>query len=284
MIYASTLEDFDCGTYITPLQQGGEPFKDVSERYAQTILSQLSQEATVLRIFTQRDLTTAMRHLHQACCDGTTTASDCEGIDSLSQHFPESKYLIDHLIDIGMRKLDGVVEHCEAYDIDCTMPDTRIRSQQWREEITRIAEDREWHPPAAIDELFRKYRWDKQAIIADASNPDGNVLLANAYSLMCNEVQAIFDQKPWTIVDPENTAKGVCQIIANTRYDQEVSYVRTLLVEKWIDYLTQHMRSYMMDYLTINRFNSLTDSYVRLEWCMNTVLRYVTNTSCCNEW
>jgi hypothetical protein len=67
------------------------------------------------------------------------------------------------------------------------------------------------------------------------------------------------------------------------RYAVELQYVRTLMVEKWMQYLVNNMRSYMFEYFTENRMADLMDKYNKLYSCFVMVLRYAERTKCCNE-
>jgi hypothetical protein len=246
--------------------------------------------------FTDKDLWMLFWHFHQYCCLSLLDESKCDDKQS-PYYFAMSPYLWDHLINIGFRKLDGVEDHCNVMWFDCdnraTVPNL---STERRDTIKEIAEDREWYPPAQIEQLFYKYWWDtaknEKAYAALEQKKYAQVdTLRAQYRALCIEVANI----QWWL-DPLSGAESEytsatdwqwlykhCQDLADDRYLQEAQYVRTLMVEKWVEFLVQNLQAYSLDYFIDNRFNSLSDKYTELEWCFNTVLSYSTNTACCNE-
>ena len=282
MSFATVSSDNDCNAFSDIYATG----------FADTAYVELPKYGHELSIFTKKDLRTVMTHLHQACCEGYSSAlSDneqsflsCSTLKKLKPYYAESPLMSDHLISIGMRKLDGVQEHCDTLSISCDMVDTSIRSKERREKITEIAENTEGYPPSVIDGLFREYRWDRQSFLDDDS------LITNAYYRMCTEARNIRVLVPWVndkwsngSIIAKKGLEGVCKQLSLQRYEQEVKYIRTLMVEKGTQYVAQNLRKYVFDYFIKNRFVGLTEKYAHLEWCFSTVLNYTTNTSCCNE-
>ena len=70
------------------------------------------------QVFTKKDLVAVMTHLQQFCSE----SKEC-GNGGTSCKYPESSLLYDHLINIGMRKLDGIKEQCDLFGIDCDFQD-----------------------------------------------------------------------------------------------------------------------------------------------------------------
>jgi hypothetical protein len=213
------------------------------------------------------------------------------------EQFAVSPFIGDHLISIWFRKLDGVETHCKELWHDCVnrkeVPDL---AQERREKITEIAEDREWYPPILIEKTFHTYRWENdtndQAIAAIHKEDRASVdTLRAQYLHICEEIAAFqkyLDPQTWSETEYIQATDGEwferhCKKIANQRYLDEAKYVRTLMVEKWVQYLVQNLEAYSLDYMIDNRFNDLSDKYANLEWCFSSVLSYSTNTACCNE-
>jgi hypothetical protein len=109
--------------------------------------------------------------------------------------------------------------------------------------------------------------------------------------LLCEEMDAILTRwssalSEWinyTLASNGQDFATHCKTLATRRYEQEVKYVRTLMVEKGVTHLVRNLRAYSLNYLIGNRMNDLADKYNELEGCYSSVLRYTTNTACCNE-
>lgn len=236
-------------------------------------------------LFTDADMQQAARYLGQYCCESISGQEGCDALLAWqNNYYPESPYIFDHLINIGMRKLDGIQEHCDALGISCTATtDYQLEATARREKITEIAEDTEWYPPLQIESLFKDYRWTNDTFL------EKDTLLSNAYFLMCDEAvsirNAIWGNSEDTDRDLTDgkSLKTVCDELVKKRYEMELQYVRTLMVEKWLQYMSQNLRSYLFDYYLENRMSDLVDKYNNLYSCFVMVLRYSERTKCCNE-
>lgn len=236
-----------------------------------------------LQIFTDKDMKTALRFQQQYCCEREVSEKTCEGKLDGKKYYPESPYLFDHLINVWMRKFDGIEEHCDILGIDCFTRDNAILVQERREKLRAIADETDGTAPARIFELFKDYRWD----IDTYTTSVGLNKIANAYLRMCNEAWAIRDAVKFWLTDVDSaTSDGqwlvsVCRDIVQQRFLQEAQYVQSLMVEKWVQYVYDNMYSYMMEYFIANRMNAFVDKFGKLDACFNMVLKYVTKTSCC---
>lgn len=239
-----------------------------------------------LKFFTPDDLRTSVLHHQMSCCesvlkdDREVCAQAKQETNDCKSCYAHSNYLYDHLLNIGMRKFDGIQEHCDALNISCEMKTSGVKTLEWRERITEIAEDVEGYPPSLIMEEFLKYRWD--ASKESVNNVD---TISNAYYDLCQETQNIINaiginqQVDSSVLSPY----ALCRRLVEARYRQEYDYVRTLMVEKGVQYFVQNTRSYLHDYFIKNRMTELVNKYARMDNCFTTVLRYATKTSCCNE-
>ncbi len=239
-----------------------------------------------LEFFTDEDLRTAVLHHQMACCEeilkddraiceqAKEDTSDCKNC------YAHSNYLFDHLVNIGMRKFDGIQEQCDSLHISCKMNKSAVKTLERRERITEISQDVEWYPPSLIMEEFLKYRGDE----SKESVNDVNTI-SNAYYAMCQEAENIVDAIGVNQqVDPNAIRPYVlCRQLVEKRYQQEYSYVRTLMVEKGVQYFIGNAHDYMQEYFIKNRMSELVNKYARMDNCFTTVLRYATKTSCCSD-
>ncbi len=244
------------------------------------------RELPPLKFFTEEDLSTVVLHHQMSCCEDVLkedreicqqakqSTSDCKNC------YAHSNYLYDHLVNIGMRKFDGIQEHCDELHISCTMANSTVKTLERRERITEIAEDVKGYPPSLIMEEFLKHRWDgsKEAVT------DPNTI-ANAYRAMCEEAQNIY-KAIWINQQQDSSSSNTldpCYELVRQRYLKEYRYVRTLMVDKGVQYFVQNTNDYLQEYFVKNRMSELVNKYARMDNCFTTVLRYATKTSCCNE-
>jgi len=74
-----------------------------------------------LTVFTDQDMMIALNHLKFHCCESWDLSDDtCASIPEPERRwYPESPYIVDQLMYIWMKKLDGNQEHCDILWIDC---------------------------------------------------------------------------------------------------------------------------------------------------------------------
>lgn len=269
------------------------PFTEAT--YSDAIL----EHFTGLVIFTEQDLKTSLRHLQQFCCYGwvpLVSEQICTEKDIKKEpyYYAESPFMIDHLRNIGMRKLDGIQEHCNTLSISCELVNGSTISTDRREKVVEMLEDTNGHPPAELYMLFMEYRWDIASLGQDKKTHKDDrkyETLINLYQQMCEESADI--QEYAAAIDVANANLGTEQVVwwykdiclkfVRERYLQEVQYVRTGMIEKGTQYVIENLRSYMLKYFVQNRFSQLVDKYATLQWCFTTVLRKTDRTECCNR-
>lgn len=261
-------------------------------QFADTVIASLAKWLTnavppvpwyTLQIFTKKDISTAVFHNQQYCCQENTSSDDCQWKLDGQHYFAESPYLIDHLVNVWMRKFNGIEEHCSLLQIDCTTPgSTKVLMKEWREEVTKLAEDIDWAPPSQFYELFKKYWWEEKDFIDTTKK----WLLANAYFTMCDEVVKIKQSVSLvtnvkSIANQESAWRKWCQDLILQRYREEAAYVQSLMVSRWVAYVSNNMQAYLKTHFIDNRMNLLVDKLWKMDACFNMVLKYVTRTSCC---
>lgn len=233
-----------------------------------------------LKIFTDKDLKIILEHHQQYCCQVDINEDTCAWKLDGKHYFPESPYLFDHIINIGMRKFNGIQEHCDTLGIDCTTRDGKVLFKERREESQKLAEETDGVPPSQLYELFKKYWWD----VTTFAKQDSVNQIANAYYTMCYEAVQIRKSIKSNLgdgINQEDAWTQWCHQLVQKRYLEESSYVQSLMVDKWVQYLYENMRSYLQTYFVDTRMNAFVDKFGKLDACFNMVLKYVTRTSCC---
>lgn len=184
MSYAQTHAGDDCNETSNYSEDG----------YVQKVKEVLSKNSEIkeLKIFTDKDLKTALRYHQQYCCEDRVQETKCTGKLDGKKYYPESPYLFDHLITVGMRKFDGVQKNCDILGIDCQTADGKKQLVERRESVKELALETDGNPPSQLFELFKKYWGDPSAIDSGTKNVgEDKDKMANAYMEMCREAVAI---------------------------------------------------------------------------------------------
>lgn len=270
VIYAQISHPNDCSSLGTPEFDPAAYADSVYERYEDTYDGQIE-------VFTKKDLAVAFGQLQDYCAEKSTSRDE----PCTNCLYAQSPFMFDHLYNVGMRKLDGIEDQCTMYGIDCQFQDGYDGHVGRREKITELAEDTEGHPPAELMGNFRKYRWDQESWLEKD-------IVANRYEEMCREASNVRDligqnDNSFAALQSSQDLTKLCKDAVRVRYVQEWQFVRTLMVEKWIQYHVENLQSYMREYFTKNRLADLLDKYIYLDGCFGMVLKYVSRTACCNE-
>jgi hypothetical protein len=107
-------------------------------------------------VYPDEAITLALEHLQAYCCDekflkNGDDATYCP--KNISKQYPESGFLFDHLLDIGMRRVDGDPD--TIYDrVDLLNP----QAAAWRKRIKENGSEWSGNPPALIYSEFQKKR------------------------------------------------------------------------------------------------------------------------------
>lgn len=240
------------------------------------------EKITELHVFTQNDLAIVYTLLKRACCDdGILTEETCVWATQWPNYQAQSPYITDHLMMVGMTKLDGDTEVCETIGLEsCDMADAKldVHPVERREKIREIAKSTDGYGSQQILELFELYRWD--AWIFDPKNGE-EWFLPKAYIRLCSEVTMI-GTMAW-LSSSELEVYGDCITSIQNRIAQEAQYTQALMVEKWAQFVWNMMRDYMQKYFTDQRLSGLVTKYWVLDACRRMVLRTVQLTDdCCN--
>lgn len=277
-VFATESDSYDCtsfASYASP------------ETYANVVYQTLSEGGYTPTVFTKQDLKTALTFLQSFCCEEfnkwakNEKNSVCANVWESDKYYPQSPYIFDQLLSIGMRKLDAKEGDCKSLWIDCTLQNGNTKALERRRKINEIMESTEGFPPSVIQEYFLKYRW-KMENIADPT------MITNLYYTMCDEAQRIREAIGINSADIDaqiTHGQGLawmCYQIAQQRYEKEVHFVRTVMVQKGIQYHQQNLSSYLKTYFVDNRLSDLLDKFIAIDGCFSMVLKYISRTSCCN--
>jgi hypothetical protein len=230
-----------------------------------------------------QDLERALEYIQGSCCEWKTADALCSKAQKMqTKYYAQSLFMFDQLVSVGMRKIDAFQDHCDTLGVVC-----HPLALEWRKEITKIAESREWFPPSQMQATFQKFRWKTpQAYLTETGT------VSYIYNQMCREAEDIYF-KIWSpatatsapMQDSEfwwQTRIQRCHALIVKRYQQESEYVRTLQVEKWTKYYLDNLDTYINKYFVQNRGMTLLDTFEAINNCFTPVLKRVDRTvNCC---
>jgi hypothetical protein len=221
--------------------------------------------------FTQKDLTTIITHAKCHCCELGKKLDVCTSFSCpVKNYFAESTHLFDHLVDIGMKKLDWDKEKCDKLQIDCNELWTA-----WREWIDEEGIRPEWAPARLIQEKFSQVWWDKESMKENTWRT-----LFHEYNRMCEQAEflaqnTILERAPTLAVDSFSASnkRWWCFTLIDKRYEQEAAFVRTMIVLKSIDFVMSNLNSYLYKYSIKTRLTWLLSKFADFDWCIGTVFK-----------
>jgi hypothetical protein len=264
VVFASSASN-DCVNLLSGLEPSAQASKAINDLW--------------LKFFKQEDLTTAYTFAINGCCDEQPGLEQCAQKKYTTKYHPDSNFLFDHLMYVGMSKLDGVQATCDTLQITCHPEATQRRAT-----ITEIAEQRDGVPPSRIIWEYLKYRGDESKSIFDESSS----YLWAQYQRMCNEAYTIIStqslgQSSDNLAGFE-TPRQWCQRIIQKRYLQEIEYIKTLQVEKGLKFANDHIKNYITTYLYQNRGIAMLDTLQELNSGLTHVLSLIQRTTnCCSK-
>ena len=139
----------------------------------------------------------ALTNLKAYCCSmvipGSCTQAEKDNLPK--DYYPESAYLFDHLVDVAMRRLDGI--QTLAYNLE---PDPTGKAR--REHITKTADDTNGVQASTIQKTYTGYRTlhidftkNLDKVIEEYPKNDITTLsLEDKYNTLCDLIKTIYEK------------------------------------------------------------------------------------------
>ncbi len=251
-------------------------------------ISSISEYDIYANIYSRSLFTIARKNLKSYCCkykfaNIESTIEDCE--KDKTDTYVESPRLYDHLVDVGMRYIDG--EQTLQY------PWAAIdkKWQEWRKIITDF-----WsNPNGGIPlDLRNKYvnRWgggtqelninywmesctkSKSRFERYNNERDTTLTLTQKYFIICELSSCIAN-------NTKNTSIVSCRQMAQQRTQFESNYVQALLIQQWTMALQTNFNAYAIWYVTHEKFWQLLEKIMMMSrglWFINDKVSEMTKT------
>lgn len=227
------------------------------------LVKTIKDEVWKYKVFKEDDIKTALDNLKSYCGKKWYIKESW-----WSDEVPESPRLMDHLIDVWYRKLDGISE-LAYWELDKD-------GEERRKKIKEIAEDPKWKKPWEIFDLFNESRDVK------LENQDK---LAQKYKYVCDEA---FSSRMWMLnMFSEETMKiwfDRCMSLANHRINSEIRYMKAVMVNKWIKYLVDAIHNYIMDYYSEEKLPKVLEKMAEVQWALWNWVQKTNWAGYCSSW
>lgn len=232
-------EPYDCGIQL--------PLWEHEQEMIEQGIGRVSPDPTLNLDYAKMGI----QYLWYYCCRTGKLAKDCE---KGPLEWPESFYLMDYLVDIGFRRLDG--EPALTYGAIQVHPKWAER----REKIRLIAEDvdeMKKYTPQTLLALYEEY-WQPTGFTYDD--------LSSKYYLVCQEAEAVRNalDKTFGLWDSGSLGYEWCLALASQRINQENKYIKAIMLKNWLFQVQDNLHKYMQKFFSTNRLMNMMEKITML--------------------
>lgn len=227
----------------------------------------------------------ALINLKAHCCTKEIKKScSADDIKNIQLPYPESAYLFDHLLDIAMRRLDGIT--WLAYNLS---PDPTAIER--RTKITEIANNANGMPAKTIEDIYIKYRtWHinttkniETVIAAYKNNTLETLSLGDKYSTMCEMINKIYA----SVANSNKTIIWInffngCKTIVKERMKRETGYIKILMVQKSNQLFTETTKAYTKKHFVEEKLMALRNLIDKVKDVFTTIVQQAPASKMCS--
>lgn len=232
----------------------------------------------------------ALNNLKTYCCT-VVVPNKCtsEQKRTLEKLYPKSAYLFDHLLDVTMRRLDGV--QSLAYGLE---PDKAGKAR--RDYITSIANQPNGAPAKGIEENFKNYRTLHEKNTKDltvvAKNYRGDntatLSLADKYNTLCGLLKNVYQdtQSDTTIIGWEfenNSFYRKCKDLVAQRVGKETAYTKLLMIKQSTKLLDETTKAYTRKYFVQEKLMGLRNLITKVKDNFTTIVQQAPASKSCSK-
>ena len=279
-------------------------------------------------VYPKEALEMAIKNLTSYCCRDILKQwkagpdARCKDADKLSipwHDWPDSPYLFDHLIDVGLRRLDALNNYPDV-QADPTWIARRVGSgddigsgDDNRKWIKTEAESTDVTSPLKIVNGYKFYRtlsgawmfkkihlkienmstgeiWTLATFLGEYNNQATlSVSLADKYNNLCRIARNIYEKKPWqeVVIWWDKLSKGRsyytdCQGMVANRINQENIYVKGILINKAADMLQKNFEAIHKQFVQ-DKLTALQETISRIRDMIQTVVRQAPYCTKCSK-
>ncbi|MEI7918858.1 MAG: hypothetical protein WCH65_01225 [bacterium] len=242
------------------------------------------------KVVPKEALTQALTNLKAYCCT-RVVPSLCskEEKNNLPKLYPKSAYFFDQLLDVTMRRLDGVQNL--AYGLP---PDPA--GKQRREYITKVANDPNGAQAIAIETTYKTYRKIHPEYTKDskkiADKYDGinseTLSLGDKYNTLCTLIKNVYEetQNNTTIIGGKyenNSFYNKCENLVVDRVSKENSYVKLLMIKKSSQLMDEATKAYTKKYFVEEKLMALRNLIAKVKDTFKTIVQQAAASKSCSK-
>lgn len=232
--------------------------------------------------------TQALNNLKAYCCSQNKITCTSEEKAQLpkEKRYPASIYLFDHLVDISMRRLDGIEQLAYGLVVD---PVGKAR----REYITQAANNINGTQAKEIQEMYENYRSIDTKKINKLSEVKNNyatekLSLAEKYTMLCMVMKDIYEnvQSNPIIIGWYEDNEGnfrTCKNMVNTRMNREKSYVKMIMSKQSAQLLKETTKAYTKSYFIEEKLMSLWNLISKVKDMFQTIVQQAAVSKTCSQ-
>lgn len=220
-------------------------------------------------LYPEKLIETAQQHLTAYCCTSKkeylNTTTICENITS--DPYVDSPRLYDHLIDLGMRYLDG------DSDLQYSQAPLDTKGKERRDFINEYGNNPTGWIPLELQNKYTQYRgtmvedfdiienWksceQRAKVFSEYNQNRDSISLAKKYFIMCELSSCMVDGK-------KNNRISACQSLVTERITGERNYVQWLLLHQGTLALATNFEAYALWYINHDLFATLLEKIVMM--------------------
>lgn len=232
----------------------------------------------------------ALQNLKAYCCSQVVQGSCTQKEkDNLPKLYPESPYLFDHLVDVSMRRLDGIDKLAYNLTSDPT-------AKERRDYITKVANDPTGSQSSTIETTYKKYwkentetKKNMETFIANYNKDVTTLSLEDKYDTLCGLMNAIYKKtqtkNPIIIGSAweNNSFLNGCQNIVQDRVKRENSYVKMIMIKKSNQLFDETTKAYTKKYFAEERITGLWTLIAKVQDAFKTIVQQAAVSKTCSK-
>ena len=221
----------------------------------------------------------ALTNLKAYCCTQSFKKyCSADDINNKTTYYPKSAILFDHLLDVAIRRLDGIT--WLAYNLS---PDPT--GLERRTKITEIANSATGMVAKKIENLYTGYReWhirttmNTGTVIAGyKTNNIATLSLGDKYNTICQIVKEIYNTYAssaiiWSDIEANSFLNG-CKRLVKERIERENGYVKILMVQKSNQLLDEGTKAYTKTYFVQEKLMALWNLIAKVKDVFETIIQ-----------
>lgn len=232
---------------------------------------------------------TVVYNLKAYCCSqNLIECSKDEKTNLPKKNFPESANIFDHLLDINMRRLDGISSLAYQKEVD---PMAKIR----REKINAIAADPKGKQAMTIEWLFTWYRNPHKKYIKNTTEVLKNYDTTNIsilsmddkYNKLCEITKLIYEniQIKGTLsigtYNESNSFYKKCENMVRERVQRETQYTKLLMIQKSTQMFNTTFSTYTKTHFVEEKLMGLRNLITKVKDYFQTIVQQAPASKIC---